>query len=172
MAAAVFICPYSACLPLLPWTVWSTGLWLECPALARGSSCTAPGPSLGSGPQQQAHSGSSTVRTRWLKWHPPPSPGLSPDDQGSCKDPVPLRPLHPSANSHLLHPCCPWGLQSPAAWLFLSPLYCWTPRSPYPCIALQSGLKRASRSQKASKLTLPQLLNCLSLHSMRVGWAR
>lgn len=73
------LCPSVLILPLLPWTVWSTGLLLEHPALAGGSFCTAPGPSLGSGPQQQAHRGSGTVRTRWLKWCPPPSPDLSLD---------------------------------------------------------------------------------------------
>lgn len=123
---------------------------------------------LGSGPQQQAHRGSGTVRTRRLKCRPP---SKSRSDSGPCKDPVPHHLLHPSANSHLLHPCCPWGLRSPAAQPFLSLLYGWTPRCPYPCIALQSGLKRASCGQKVSKLTLPQLLNCLSLHLTHVGWA-
>lgn len=116
-------------------------------------------------------SGGSTVRMRWLKWHPPPSPGLSVDEQGSYKDPVPLLLLPPSVNSNLLHPCCPWGLQSPAAQPFLSPLYCQTQRSPYPCVALQSGLKRVLCSKNASNLTPPQLLNFLWLHSTHAGWA-
>lgn len=106
------LCPSVLILPLLPWTVRNTGLLLEHPAVAGGSSCTAPGPSPWLWTPAASTQGQWHCQDKMAEM-PPPSKSRS--DSGPCKDPVPHHLLHPSANSHLLHPCCPWGLRSPAA---------------------------------------------------------
>lgn len=124
---------------------------------------------LGSGPQQQAHRGSGTVRTRRLKCRPP---SKSRSDSGPCKDPVPHHLLHPSANSHLLHPCCPWGLRSPCSTTISEPLVWLNTEVPLPlhspAVWSKKGIMRPKSKQANSSATLKLLIT--TLNTCRLSW--